>query len=89
VNIVWDEEKNALLKITRKLDFECVAGIIQNHEEITVLENPAHDGQVYYIVKLDDYVHVVPAVIDTDGKIALKTIFPSRKYQKLLGGKHG
>jgi uncharacterized DUF497 family protein len=85
VSILWDEQKNMLLKKTRNVSFERAAMIIQNHEEIEVLENPVHIGQVYYIVNLNDYIHVVPAVVNADGNIVLKTIFPSRKYHKRFG----
>jgi uncharacterized DUF497 family protein len=88
VDIVWDEKKNTLLKETRGVSFEEVDAILKRHGEIAQMDNPAREGQVYFIVNLHDYVHVVPAVISDDGIIALKTIFPSRKYNKLFGGKH-
>jgi uncharacterized DUF497 family protein len=86
MNIVWDENKNTLLKQTRNVSFEDAADIIVNHAEIARIKNPVHEGQVYFVVRLHDYIHLVPAVIRDDGEIALKTIFPSRKYNKLYGG---
>jgi hypothetical protein len=88
MNIVWDEDKNTLPKNTRHVWLDLVAEILSAHTEVRMMENPVHKGQVYYLVWLNDYIHVVPAVINTEGQIALKTIFPSRKYQKLFGGKH-
>jgi hypothetical protein len=89
VDIVWDEAKNSLLKRTRKVSFELAARVIRNHEEIDILENPARKGQIYYIMRLNDYTHIVPALINDEEQIVLKTIFPSRKYHKLYGGKNG
>jgi len=86
MNIVWDEAKNNLLKKTRGVSFELAAHVIRNRDEITILENPAHKGQIYYIMRLNNYVHVVPALINDADQIVLKTIFPSRKYHKLYGG---
>jgi uncharacterized DUF497 family protein len=86
VDIIWDEHKNSLLKQTRDVCFEQVAAIIRNHAEVDRFVSPTHDGQDYYIVNLNNYTHVVPVVINSNGQIALKTIFPSRKYHKLYGG---
>jgi uncharacterized DUF497 family protein len=87
MDIIWDENKNALLKRERGVCFEDVLGIIQDKRELAVLENPVRDGQVYYLVNLNDYVHVVPAVINDEEQIVLKTIFPSRKFNRIYGGK--
>jgi uncharacterized DUF497 family protein len=86
MDIVWDEDKNRLLKQTRNVSFEEVANILRNHSEVTIIGNPVHKGQVYIIVKLHEYIHVVPAVISDSGEVALKTIFRSRKYNKIYGG---
>ena len=85
MKIIWDEEKNDLLKRERKISFEEVAEIILNRQEIDLIENPIRDGQAYYIVKLNNYIHVVPAIINKNNQIVLKTVFPSRKFNKLYG----
>jgi uncharacterized DUF497 family protein len=86
VEIIWDEEKNSILKRERNLCFEEAAEIIINKQELDLIENPVRNGQAYYIVKLNDYIHVVPAIINANNQIVLKTIFPSRKFHKLYGG---
>jgi uncharacterized DUF497 family protein len=87
MKIIWDGEKNELLKGERKISFEEVAEIILNKQEIDLIENPVRDGQAYYIVKLNNYIHVVPAIINKNNQIVLKTVFPSRKFHKIYGGK--
>jgi uncharacterized DUF497 family protein len=86
-DIIWDENKNELLKSERNICFEEAAEIIINKQEIDLIENPVRQGQAYYIIKLNGYIHVVPAVINKKNQIVLKTIFPSRKFQKKYGGK--
>jgi uncharacterized DUF497 family protein len=87
MEIIWDEDKNDILKRQRKIGFEEVVEIILNKQEIDLIENPVRDGQAYYIVRLNNYTHVVPAVINENDQIVLKTIFPSRKFHKIYGGK--
>jgi uncharacterized DUF497 family protein len=87
MEIIWDEDKNDMLKRQRKISFEEVVEIILNKQEIDLIENPVRDGQAYYIVRLNNYIHVVPAVINKNDQIVLKTIFPSRKFHKIYGGK--
>jgi uncharacterized DUF497 family protein len=87
MEIIWDDKKNDILKRERNVGFEDVVEILLNKQEIDLIENPARDGQAYYIVKLNDYIHVVPALINEKNQIVLKTIFPSRKFHKIYGGK--
>jgi uncharacterized DUF497 family protein len=87
VEIIWDEAKNELLKKERKVSFEEARDIIDQYQELAIIDNPVRQGQLYYIVKLNNYTHVVPALIDENEKLVLKTIFPSRKFDKIYGGK--
>ncbi|MDR2431538.1 MAG: hypothetical protein LBD99_04720 [Candidatus Margulisbacteria bacterium] len=86
VDIIWDETKNSLLKKERNVCFEEAHDILLRGEEKALIENPARKGRAYCIVKLNNYINVVPALINKKGQIVLKTIFPSRKYHKLYGG---
>jgi uncharacterized DUF497 family protein len=88
VEIIWDEDKNDMLKRQRKISFEEVVEIILNQQEIDLIENPVRDGQAYYIVRLNNYIHVVPAIINENDQLVLKTIFPSRKFHKIYEGKN-
>ena len=86
MEIVWDSAKNEILKRERNVSFEEVLDILLNDKELDLIENPTRDGQTCYIVCLNDYVHVVPAVINERNQIILKTIFPSRKYNAIYKG---
>ena len=47
-----------------------------------MLEHPNQDrypGQLIYVVDIDEYIYLVPFVMQADGTRFLKTIIPSRK----------
>ena len=85
MHIIWDKHKNERLQQERGVSFEDVAAIVLNNKEIDFIENPVRLGQAYYIVTLNNYIHVVPAIINDKGQIVLKTIFPSRKFNNIYG----
>lgn len=84
--IEWSNEKNDLLKKTRNLSFEDVEDAILNDEIIDII--PHHNQKLYpnqeiLIVRINNYVCYVPFIIK--GKtMFLKTIIPSRKFNKKL-----
>ena len=78
MNIVWDEEKSTKLKMQRGISLEEVATMILEKEYVDILEHPKRRGQRLFIVSIEGYIHVVPFVMDKDGNIVLKTVFPSR-----------
>lgn len=80
----WDEEKNALLKIERGVGFEDVVSAIDEGNLLEVLNHhnsKKYPNQKIYVVKIEDYVYLVPFVEDEE-KHFLKTIYPSRKMTK-------
>lgn len=80
----WDEEKNALLKTERDIGFEDVVSAIDEGNLLEVLShhNPKkYPNQKIYVVKIEDYVYLVPFVEDEEKRF-LKTIYPSRKMTK-------
>ncbi|RPH38180.1 toxin [bacterium] len=81
--IIWDDTKIARLKRHRGVSFEDAAELILEKQYVAILENPAHEGQMVFIVSLKNYTYVVP--IDIQDNIVLKTIFPSRRFHKLYG----
>ena len=87
MNIIWDECKNQNLKLFRGISFEIFADIILNNKYLDILENPAREEQMIFITSYKNYTYVVPFVIDEEENIVLKTVFPSRKFHKLYGGK--
>ncbi len=84
--IIWDIEKNKKLKNERGISFEQVEKIILDKEYIDILENPTRETQDIFILNINDYIHIVPFVIDDEENIVLKTVFPSRKFNKIYRG---
>lgn len=82
--IVWDEEKNQLLKAQRDISFEDIVQAIDEGGILNVYKHPnaekyPHQKMVEVLFK--KYVWVVPFVENED-EIFFKTAFPSRKATK-------
>lgn len=80
-NFFWNEEKNVLLKEERGVSFEQIVTHILQGDLLQIEDHPNQEkypGQKYFIVRIDDYVYVVP-FIEKDNDAFLKTIYPSRK----------
>jgi hypothetical protein len=93
MELLWDNIKNRWLKENRSISFEAIAVAIESNKILDILKHPNNDkypDQLLILVNINDYVYVVPAVIQSDGYF-LKTIFPSRKYtdEYLLNKKDG
>ena len=76
--IRWSPLKSKRLKRTRGVSFE---EIIQA-KFLDIREHPSRKDKLILIVDYKGYVWAVPFVIDEDS-IFLKTLYQSRKYQKL------
>ena len=75
--IRWDEQKNSKLKRDRGVSFDRIAELICNEGYLDIVKHPSRANQCMFVVRLDDYVWVVPYVIEADGEtIFLKTAFP-------------
>ncbi|MCF8262341.1 MAG: BrnT family toxin [Melioribacteraceae bacterium] len=85
--IIWDERKNKKLKAERGISFEEVEEIIKQDKYLDIIENPSRASQDVFVVKINNYIHLVPFVLDDKSNIILKTIFPSRKFNKIYGKK--
>jgi len=90
----WNPEKNEQLKKERNISFETIALLMGNGIIWKVSDHPnkkKYPNQKVFFVPIDNYVYMVPCVIDKDG-IFLKTAIPSRKatkqYKKELEGNH-
>ncbi len=84
--VVFNEEKNQLLKATRGIGFDEVLHLIKSGDLLDDKEhpNPLRKHQRLYVVRVEEYAYVVPYVKNQEKKeIFLKTIYPSRKYTKL------
>ena len=77
----WDELKNAQLKAERGVSFE---DVYIAHEDNRIIDDRTHPNKKRYpnqrllYVVINNYVYLVPYV-ETENKIFLKTIIPSRK----------
>ncbi|TNE74018.1 toxin [bacterium] len=83
----WNEEKNNQLQKQRGISFERVVVSILNDEILDVIQHPNKDiypNQKAFIVNIDQYAYSVPFIIEENGDLFLKTIYPSRKYTKLF-----
>jgi len=77
----WDNKKNELLKDSRGVCFEQVVVLMAREDILETIEHPNQDkypGQKIAIVRIEDYVYLVPYVQKSD-EIFLITIIPSRK----------
>ncbi len=85
----WSDEKNLWLRQERGITFEDIVFHVAHGGLLDTIEHPnqrRYAGQRIFIVKVEEYVCLVPFVED-DEVIFLKTIMPSRKMTKLyLGG---
>jgi len=80
----WNQEKNELLKNERQISFEEIVFAINNNCVLEVKDHPnkeKYSNQKIYVVHYNDYVYLVPFVIDEETHF-LKTIIPSRKDRK-------
>ncbi|MBI4430072.1 MAG: BrnT family toxin [Ignavibacteriales bacterium] len=87
MNILWDEEKNEKLKRERGISFEEIAIMILEKKYVRVVKHPRRRGQRIFLVPIGGYIHAVPFVFDDERNVILKTVFPSRKFNKQYGGK--
>ena len=76
--VKWSLLKSKRLKRIRGVSLE---EIIQA-KFLDIREHPTREDQKILIFDYKGYIWAVPFVIDEEG-IFLKTLYPSRKYQKL------
>ena len=87
MSIIWDEKKNEKIKRTRNIGFDEVAVMILEKEYVAIVEHPKRPQQRIFLIPINGYIHAVPFVIDKQQNIVLKTVFPSRGFNKRYGGK--
>ena len=89
--IEYNEEKNLLLKGTRGVGFDEVITAILNDRILDEFENrdkKNYPNQRVFIIKIKNYIYVVPYVKDAERKVIfLKTVYPSRVLTKKYLGK--
>lgn len=88
----FSKEKNETLKQQRKVSFDDVIQAVHEGRELGNVEhhNPEkYPNQRILIVEINGYAHAAPFVYDTKKDVFfLKTVYPSRKYQKEYLEKH-
>ena len=85
----WNPEKSRLLAWERGVSFERIVFEISMDNEVAVVMHPNQEkypGQMISMVKVDDYVYLIPFV-ETESEIFLKAIIPSRKATRQLRSK--
>ena len=87
MKIIWDNQKAEKLLRERDISIEAIADKLMRNEFLEILENPNHPDQMMFIVSYKKYTHAVPFIIDAEGRVVLKTVYPSRKHHKHFGGK--
>jgi uncharacterized DUF497 family protein len=80
----WNEEKNIILSKERDVSFEDVIFALKNDKLLDIILSPTHEGQKCFVVEVNSYAFVIPYVKVNSTKLFLKTIYPSRKYTKIL-----
>lgn len=84
IHYQWNNEKNELLKYSRKLCFEQVALHIDRGDLIDIIEHPNQDkypNQKMLVVNVNGYIYLIPFIEEGDVYF-LKTIIPNRKATK-------
>lgn len=83
----WDAAKGEKLVKERNLSFEEVVFSIGQGQVLDIIEHPnkaKYQNQKIFVVRINNYAYLVPFV-ETEDRIFLKTIIPSRKAtQKYL-----
>ena len=87
MKIIWDTQKAEKLLRERDISIEAIADMLMRNVFLEILENPKHPDQMMFIVSYKKYTHAVPFIIDAEGRVVLKTVYPSRKHHKHFGGK--
>ena len=84
----WDPDKNQELNLNRGISFEKAVFYIEHGGLLDDIVHPNvtdYPNQRIFILKIEDYVYLVPYV-ESEHEIFLKTIIPSRKFTKIYFG---
>ena len=84
MKVEWNNDKNLLLQEQRGLCFEDVEREVLKGNVLDLIPHfnqEKYPNQKILVIRLNDYVHYVPYVLDKE-TLFLKTIVPSRKLNK-------
>ena len=82
----FSAEKNQQLIRERDISFEEIIAALSDGKLLDILEHPnpeKYAHQRMYVVDISGYIYLVPFVRQSENRVFLKTIFPSRKLTKL------
>ncbi len=85
IKVEWNQEKNDTLKQERSVCFEDIERVILENKILDIVPHfnqEKYPNQSIMIVRLHDYIYYVPFIKDEE-KLFLKSIIPSRKYNKI------
>lgn len=85
-SIIWDKKKNEKLMLERNISFEEISQMIIDGKYLDIIENPVREGQMYFVMDMQEYTWIVPFLIDKEDNIVLKTAFQSLKYYRKYKG---
>lgn len=89
MEFAFNEEKNEELFENRGVTFQNVIDAMNEKGILTDFRHPnikKYPNQRIFVVEIENYTYCVPYV-ENNEKIFMKTIWPSRKFLKLLRGK--
>ena len=69
MEIVWDEEKNEWLQDARGVSFEQIVEKVLEGDYLDILENPSRPNQLYFVLRIQGYIWLVPFLIDERERI--------------------
>ena len=81
----FSSEKNYQLINERGISFEEIISALENDKLLDVVEHhnkEKYPNQDIYVLEIDSYVYLVPFIKKDHQTVFLKTIFPSRKFNK-------
>ncbi len=81
----WNPPKNEWLKKERNISFEQIIFHLSQGDVWKIADHPdqkKYPGQKIYFVIVEDYIYLVPYIIEKE-YIFLKTVIPSRKATKI------
>lgn len=79
-DVRWNLLKNEQLKKTRGASFEDIF----KGKLLGTKKHPKKEYQNIMLFEYKRYIWIIPYVIEENGDIFLKTLYPSRKYTKML-----
>lgn len=78
-DIRWNLLKSERLKRTRGVSFEDIL----KGKLVAIKKHPSRQNQNIMLFEYKRYIWIVPYIVEQNGDLILKTLFPSRKYTKI------